>query len=606
MLYQFNNYEIDTENFTLKHNEVKVDVEPRVFDLIHYLIVHKNRLVTRDELFQNIWDGRNVLDATLSNHIKNARGALGDNGQAQKVIKTIHGRGYQFVAEINHQAKEVITAVASTTHNKQKSYGLFAVLFLIPVLLLSIYLLTIKPNDTTPKIAVLPFNNTQPNPESDYFGFALADQIIGDLSYLKNISVRPSASIRKYSKLNTDPIAIGKEMEVDYILNGNYAKVGNAFRLNIELVDIKTGDLIWRSRQIETDAQNSFELQDIVAKKVIDVLKVKFSSSEIRRIQYDISTNPLAYEYYLRSVAYPYTSSGNKLAIEMLKKSIALDANYALSYVQLGDRVRRFKQFSLQDLPYQTAEEYYNKALQLNPELLSALSYLSMFYTETNRIESAIALVKKMIEINPSNANTHFTLGYIYRYTGMVDAAIEEMENAVKLDPYNPKFRSLIGTYSGAKMYHKALNQVKLYKESPFTLGWNGLLQRRLGNTQEALAYFNQVIEVDQGGLWANVAIVFKSYIQGNNTIGIAAVQKLAQTADSDGETLYYLSSYYGLLGDTKNCIITLKKAIDAGFYNYPFMVSNDYFDSVKNEKEFIELLEKAQTKHLDFKETYF
>ena len=452
----------------------------------------------------------------------------------------------------------------------------------------------------------MPFVNTIPNQQTDYFGFALADQIIGDLSYLRNISVRPSASIRKYTKLNTDPIAIGKKIKVDYILNGNYARVGDIFRLNIELINIQTGDLVWRSRQIETATQNFFDLQDIVAKKVIDVLKVKFSSSEIRRIQYDISSNPLAYEYYLRSIAYPYTSSGNKLAIEMLKKSISLDAGYALSYVQMGDRVRRFKQFSLRDLPYQTAEEYYKKALQLNPELLSALSYLSMFYTETNHIDSAIGLVKKMVEINPTNANTHFTLGYIYRYTGMVDAAIEEMENAVRLDPYNPKFRSLIGTYSGAKMYHKALNQVKLYKESPFTLGWNGLLQRRLGNTQEALAYFNQVIEVDQGGLWANVAIVFKSYIQGNNAIGIAAVQKLAQTADSDGETLYYLSSYYGLLGDTKNCIITLKKAIDAGFYNYPFMVSNDYFDSVKNEKEFIKLLEKAQTKHLDFKETYF
>lgn len=605
MLYQFNNYEIDTENFTLKYNEIKIDVEPRVFDLIHYLIAHKDRLVTRDELFQNIWEGRTVLDATLSNHIKNARGALGDNGQAQKVIKTIHGRGYQFIAE-TLQAKEVTPAVSRKIHNKRKRHRLFALFFSIPLLLLTLYLLTIKSNKSTPKIAVLPFINTIPNQQTDYFGFALADQIIGDLSYLRNISVRPSASIRKYTKLNTDPIAIGKKIKVDYILNGNYARVGDIFRLNIELINIQTGDLVWRSRQIETATQNFFDLQDIVAKKVIDVLKVKFSSSEIRRIQYDISSNPLAYEYYLRSIAYPYTSSGNKLAIEMLKKSISLDAGYALSYVQMGDRVRRFKQFSLRDLPYQTAEEYYKKALQLNPELLSALSYLSMFYTETNRIDSAIGLVKKMVEINSTNANTHFTLGYIYRYTGMVDAAIEEMENAVRLDPYNPKFRSLIGTYSGAKMYHKALNQVKLYKESPFTLGWNGLLQRRLGNTQEALAYFNQVIEVDQGGLWANVAIVFKSYIQGNNAIGIAAVQKLAQTADSDGETLYYLSSYYGLLGDTKNCIITLKKAIDAGFYNYPFMVSNDYFDSVKNEKEFIKLLEKAQTKHLDFKETYF
>lgn len=229
-----------------------------------------------------------------------------------------------------------------------------------------------------------------------------------------------------------------------------------------------------------------------------------------------------------------------------------------------------------------------------------------MFYTETNQIDKAIKLAKNMLEINPKHAKTHFTLGYIYRYTGMVEAAIDEMEKAVKSDPHNPKYRSLIGTYSGNRNFHKALKMTERYDPNPFTLGWKGLLHRRLGNNEKALEFFEQTIKLDKNGLWANVATVFKSYINNDTKTGLVAVEKLANAAQNDGETLYYLSSYYGLLGDKQNCLKYLKEAIEGGFFNYPFMVSNDYFNSVKNESEFKKLLKLAQTKHLDFKEMYF
>ena len=150
------------------------------------------------------------------------------------------------------------------------------------------------------------------------------------------------------------------------------------------------------------------------------------------------------------------------------------------------------------------------------------------------------------------------------------------------------------------------MRMTDLYKKSPFTLGWKGLLERRLGNDKKALDYFKQVIELDKGGLWTNVATVFTSYIQGTPEKGLKAVENLVNSAENDGETLYYLSSYYGLLGDKENCIATLEKAINAGFYNYPFMASNSYFAGVANDARFKELLNIAKNKHLDFKEMYF
>jgi DNA-binding winged helix-turn-helix (wHTH) protein/TolB-like protein/Tfp pilus assembly protein PilF len=580
------------------HKSKVVEVEPRVFDVIVYLVENSNRVVTRDELFQTVWHGRDVLDATLSNHIKIARQVLGDNGQLQHTIKTIHGRGYQFIANAQND-------LSKTPKKTSKTILPYIVVGAILVLLVSVVLNQFdksRTDDSLATIAVLPFTNNQPSQDSNFFSFAIADQIIGHLNYLQNISVRPSASVRKF--VNTvDPIAIGNQLNVDYILTGSYLKLDNTIRLTTELVEVKSSQLIWRGEAIEVENQNVFELQDIVAQKVLDGLKIQFSTSEIKRINKDIPSSPLAYEYFLRSIAYPYSIDGNKLAIQMLKKSIELDPNYALTYVQLGNRIHRFKQYNLQDLPFQNVKDYYIKALKINPDLLNALSYLALLYTETNRMEEAIQLANRMREINPNNAHTHFTFGYIYRYAGMVDQAIDEMGKAVRLDPHNPKYRSLIGTYSGNGDYHKALRMTELYKTSPFTLGWKGLMYRRLGDNEKAINYFNQVIDMDQNGLWANVATVFKAYISKDYKTGLEAVENLKPTAQTDGETLYYLSSYYAILGDKKNSLDTLEKAIKAGYFNYTFMANNDYFVSLKNNTRFEKLLEQAKQKHLDIKE---
>ncbi len=604
MLYSFNHFQLDVKNFSLEHHGQKIAVEPRVFDLIVYLIQNQHRVVTRDELFQQVWHGRNVLDATLSNHIKGARSVLGDNGQSQHTIKTIHGRGYQFIAQAKHNS--VQSQRTKSKINFKPKVFVASLVLLLAFIINNFY--KDHSDDKIPTIAVLPFTNNNSSPQNNYFSIAIADQIIGHLNYLQNISVRPTLSIRKYININ-DPISIGKELNVDYVLTGSYHQLDDKIRLSIELVDVKTSELIWRGKQIEVENDNTFKLQDLVAQKVIDGLKIKFSSSEIKRINQDIPSNPLAYEYYLRAVAYPYTIDDNKLAIGMLAQSLELDASYALTYVHLGDRIRRVKQFSLQDLafhnlPFQKAEEYYQKALLLNPELLSALSNLSFLYTETNRLEQAVELVKKMVKINPNHTDTLFSMGYIYRYVGMVDEAITAMEKAVNLDPHNQHYRSLIGTYSNAKMYHKALKMTDFYPKSAFTLGWKGLLNRRLGHNEIALDYFNQVLESEDSGLWSNVAIIFKSYINGKPEIGLQAIKKLTNPAESDGETLYYLSSYYALLGDKDNAIKTLEKAINAGYYNYAFMTSNSYFDKIKNEPQFKNLLKQAYQKHLDIKES--
>jgi TolB-like protein/predicted Ser/Thr protein kinase len=296
------------------------------------------------------------------------------------------------------------------------------------------------------KLAVLPFTNIRSDPQIDFLGFALADQIIGAMAYVKNILTRPSSAIRQYQDKEVDAQTAGNALEVDFIVIGHFLKEGDIVRLNIELVNVHSNEMIWRE-SLEEQYENVFKLQDIVTERVMDRLKTQFLHDERGRIQTDVPQDPVAYEYYLKSISYPLSNEGDQLAIEMLRKSIELDPNYAPAYDQLGDRIHRLALFGLLD-PEETkrAEKFHLKALSLNGELLSALGNLAGIYTETARIEEAVEITRQMLDINPNNAEAHFSLGYIYRYAGMNNEAVQEMEKAVTLDPKNPDFRSIVIT----------------------------------------------------------------------------------------------------------------------------------------------------------------
>ncbi len=455
-------------------------------------------------------------------------------------------------------------------------------------------------------IAVLPFSNTKPDPETDYLGFAIADQIIGSLVYLKNISIRPSGSIRKYEKQTIDPIIAGDDLKVDYVLIGNYLMEADIIRLNIELIKVNTNEMIWRE-PIEVDFNNAFELQDIVAQKVVKGLNVQFTQQELNRIKKDIPVNPLAYEYYLRSISYPLSNEGDQLAIKMLNKSIELDSSYAPAYNQLGDRIHRSIIYGLRNPEEpKIAENLYLKALSLNEDLIDALSNLAMLYTETARIEEAVDIVRQVLEINSNNAEAHFSLGYIYRYAGMNNEAILEMEKAVSLEPDNSSFRSIIITYLWAGDYKKAFEASKLYKESAFILAYQGQALFRQGNQKQAIKYMDRAISMEPDGGHVLVLTGIKTSINGKREEGLAATLKFEEYDLADAEAWYFTAGNYGLLDDKEGCIRCLRKAVDKGFFNYPCMLTDFYLDSARDNLEFQEILEDAKEKHLAFKKRFF
>ncbi len=449
MRYLFNGFEIDTLQFKLLSADKPLAIEPKVFDLLLYLIKNRQRTVTREELFDNVWQGQVVCDTTLSNHINIARQILGDNGHKQAVIATLRGRGYQFIAQTQEIAGNKNDtpnrSSATTSAYKGVVYGLTSLLLLLLAVFLGNHFYQPKPDSQSfVRIAVLPFNNVKADPQSNYLGFAIANQIIGNIAYLEQVTVRASSSVRQYEMQTIDPIQVGKELNVEYVLTGNYLQLAELISLNVELIEVSSNKLMWRGT-LQSENDEFFNLPTQVVNNIVKQLDLQLSSADKQDMTVDMPASAHAYDFYLKALAYPITVEGGKLAIAMLEKSIELDKNFAPSYVELAYRMNYLTLFNMEkNVSKHQAIELYKKALSLNPKSRNALSGLANIYTETGETGKAVELSRKLIALNPRNAQAHFSLGYSYRFAGMVQEAITEMELALAIDPNNPRFRSIM------------------------------------------------------------------------------------------------------------------------------------------------------------------
>lgn len=639
MRYIVNQFEIDTQQYTLSREGDLVAIEPKVFDLVVYLIEHRQRLISRDELFDKLWAGREVSDTTLSNHIKSARKSLGDSAEHQAVIKTLRGRGYQFIGavEVTEDVRfetETVKVSETTPHqvaatrlentnvekipSVQPASPLQTRLYqlVIAVLLLAIAGLVAKPllnNDkqiaeltSLKRIAVLPLQNLHPNAKTDYLGFAIADQIIGELSTVTGLTVRGSGSVRQYQGQAPAPEAVAESLSIDYLLNGTYLRGDKTLTLHIELININTHQLMWRET-VTAPAEQAFTLQRDIALKLSQKLHLLGAKKTVNGVKALQPSDALAYELYLRAISAPETNQGATMAIEMLNQAHSLDSDYAPILIALGQRTHFLALFNLgSDSETERAINYYNSALALAPQSQLALSSLAKIYAETGKTSKAIELSRKIIQLNDQDAQAHFALGYSYRYAGMIEQSIEHIETALRIDPNSRWSHTLSISYISIEQYDKALEALEVGADTPYSLGWKAAIYLHQGKHGIALQYLDRVIEMEPDSFWEYDSQGFKAFITQDIERGLNAVKKLEAADVKDSEATFYWATIYALLEDKESALRMLNKAVDNGYFNYPLFQRETHLDALRQDARFQQLLNRVKDKHMTFKQQYF
>lgn len=461
MKYRFATFEIDTQQFTITDSGLPLTVEPKVFDVIVYLINHRHSVVSRDELFAQVWAGREVSDTTLSNHVKSARKLLGDNGDLQQVIKTVRGRGYQFIAKVEEHSELASPPQLTMTSSDQyvhPSHTTTPYLRLVKsslILLLVISLITFaywllfpkveqtSIQDKRPSIVVLPFEiSSVDNTKWQPFAEQLTREVIRKLSYISALKVVPASSVSTLKQDKSLPTIRRKLPEVGYLVDAMISVNGKSdIRISTEMRDIQSNTFMWDTEFVaQIDNANFFTIQNDIAKKVADSLEIVLGVNEKHALSTLPTSDLAAYEFYVtgQQQLNMLNHQSLLLAIDLFDQAITLDKKFTLAYIAKADAYRLIMAYFEKPadvLP--SVINAVNAALKLQPNSAEAMSSLGLSYVLAWRWEDAWKVLNKAKQLNPQLAQTELGFALYYAALGDKSAVKGALRQANKLDPLN-------------------------------------------------------------------------------------------------------------------------------------------------------------------------
>jgi len=468
VIYQFGPFQLDTAEQILTREGKPVALTGKAFQTLLVLVENSGRTVTKDDLLSKVWPDTFVEELTLAQNISTLRKALLDDKSDSKYIQTVPRRGYRFVApviqldESHAQATANIPAeqehlnsnhaadVPFRKQERQSSRFRWAIAFLgLSVLAVAagVYLYRAKARNgdqdaQVRSIAVLPFQPLTGGDGDEALQLGMADALITKLSNIKQIVVRPTSSILKYSRGTQDPVDAGHEQMVDSLLEGKVQRSGERIRITVQLIRVSDGKPLWADTFDETFT-NIFAVQDSISQQVARRLVAQLTGEEQRQLAKRHTDNTEAYQLYLKGRFFwnKFNEDGLSKAIDYFKQAIAIDPNYALAYAGLS--VSYNVQGAIGVLtPAQTwtdAGWTAEKAVALDDNLgeaHSALGGVKLLYEWD--WPGADKELKRALELNPNYADAHELSGYYYWVTNQLDAAIAELRRAQELDPLSP------------------------------------------------------------------------------------------------------------------------------------------------------------------------
>ena len=444
MKYRFAEFEIDLSQQELRRLGEPVHIEPQVFDLIVHLVRNNDRIVSKDELFETIWNGRIISEATLSSRINAARRALGDNGNDQALIRTLHKRGFRFVGNVQKtdapeadvEAARLVPDDAVRAEVVPGSVSVSAEVSRLGDVISE----AVKAEAITrSSIAVMPFGNMSDDPENDYFSYGLTEDIIRLLARNRWLSVISRHSTVAFQGRMVDAREIGEQLGVRYVMVGSVRKDRDTLRITAELVRAADGKQLW-SDKYDLQLEYIFDIQEEMARQIAATIEPELSKVEQQLAARKAPESLDAWDCYQRGLwnLWRFTTPGFDSAEMYFRRAIAADPNFArshgaLSYVNL--------QRAFIDEPKDRAARL-EMALRQAREAV-ALDNLDCFchcalgraLCLTHQNDEALAALDVSLELNPSFAQAYFAQGFNLLWYGREIEAEPLLDRATMLSP---------------------------------------------------------------------------------------------------------------------------------------------------------------------------
>jgi TolB-like protein len=429
----FEKFVLDTDRRELRRDESPVPVQPQVFDLLVYLIENRDRVVTKDDLLEAVWNGRIVSESTLISRINAARRAIGDDGDQQRLIRTIARKGVRFVGEVGKPQRATNS---------------------LPVERLPDPSATAMALADRPSIAVLPFTNMSGDVEQDFFVDGITEDLVTALSRIRQFFVIARNATLRYKRDLPDVREIAATFGVRYVVEGSVRRDTGRVRISAQLLDGGTGNHVWAER-FDRKLDDIFAVQDEIAREIAGQIEPELGRAEYERTKATPPENLGAWELFHRGMALiaQRTRDSNAEARRLLERSLALDPGFAPAHAAIAWSQAEDLFFCYATHDPKDILDGARRAVALDDR--DALSHLALAWglTFSRRPESAVNAAKRAIALNPSFAHAYAILGRLLIHSGRCDEGIRQVEWALRLSPFAPSARQYLNILAVGYLY---------------------------------------------------------------------------------------------------------------------------------------------------------
>ena len=427
MAWIFGDFRLDPERFELFCGAELVRLEPQVLALLCLLVRHHDRMVTKDEIVEKIWNGQSVSDASISSRIRSARQAVGDDGHHQTTIRTVHGRGFRFVAEVVETAPaQAAKATAPPETN--------------------------SPLTGRPSIAILPFRPLAMTPELAILADAIPSEIIQALSRLRWLAVIARGSSFRFRKPDPDLELIATALGARYVLSGIIEANVSRLAVTLELSDASTNEVIWGDR-INAPLDAVDDLRSRVVEHLVTALDVYIPLNEARSSQMAALETLDAWANYHLGLQhlYRFTTNDNQRAKGLFERAVMLDPHFARAHAGLS--FTSFLEAFLHLGPHlkeatRAARHHAERGLELDSLDPFANFTMGRSHWLTDDLDAAAEWLARATTLNPNYAQGFYSSAMTSMLTGNLAATEVGLDTALQLSPLDPLLYGMHGVRS--------------------------------------------------------------------------------------------------------------------------------------------------------------
>lgn len=642
--FRFDEFELDLERYELARGDRAVEVEPRVLDLLGYLVRAGGRVVSKDELIERVWAEGAVSDAALSRAVHRARRALDDDAAEPRWIETVHGRGYRFLGEARPAAAEGPPGDSGTSESpparpasrrpvRAALAALVALSAALAVLLVGwerwagkgVAAGAADPPATVPSgarpmptIALHGFTAPEDDRELQLLGLSLVDLLGSRLQAAEGLALRDTAAVVQGSDGSEAPAELGVRLGARYVLSGELARGADAgdTRLDVTLHEVlddrrsfstPLGRYGLPSLETATDLDRYLRVRDHLSDRVLELLLPALEGSSAGEAV--TPRDPEAYRYYLLGYSLlldDFCAGG--AAEALLERSVGLDPGFAPAWLYLGTaRYNQVWACGGDAAHYETALQAFDRAAAVEPGYLVPRIHRIALLVETGRLEEAYAAILAEERRHPRAPSVLNAKLYALRYAGYLEASLTALEELQTLDPL-VFTKGAIGGSPATYLYLGRLDEFLAELpplEMPYFAYYRGLVALLRGDPAGARRAVDPALSASPGGIFGQLCHAVAALAEGDplaaETIVDSVSRHRRELGHRDGEITYKQAQLLALAGAPERAVEELGRAVEEGFFCPRCFEDDPSLESLAGESGLEEVLARARSRHREF-----